>query len=410
MCYNPYDDSILIVDNFSRIRKLKDGIVSTVAGDGTTGGYSDGPALQAKFGCITGIAVDNEGNIVVGDSSNHVIRMVSASNGKVSTIAGRVKSRGHVDGDAASTRFYLVCGILIDGMNNIYVSDISNDGGVKSTLIRKLVLVGGDYYSSTVVTRGSGLSWCQDLSFDMNGDIISNEWWPCPDDKQGVIHLIHAKCTLPPYLQKLYTKAEDPLLEHMYLSRSNLFENAVRYKSDIVFLVEGQEIHAHKSVLMEACEYFRPLFGPSFHEGHLDTITVSHATYESFRCVIRYIYTGNPRGLFTSNNVIEIYHLAQYYGLSKLQEQSIAFLKSQTSLTEVVSLYLACYKNVTIDSVNYILREKLVQKWDIVSDRHRDSFSSVEDKALVDELSTEYYNFKSSLRNTNSATSPKAVA
>ncbi len=64
---NPVDDSIWIADNWTRVRKYKDGVVSTVAGDGTRGNR-DGPALQAQFfgiGAMGGF-LSSDGSVVVG--------------------------------------------------------------------------------------------------------------------------------------------------------------------------------------------------------------------------------------------------------------------------------------------------------------------------------------------------------
>lgn len=51
------------------------GIVSTYAG--TTSGYADGPALSAKFRLPTSLAVDDFGNVFVGDNGNSCIRRIN---------------------------------------------------------------------------------------------------------------------------------------------------------------------------------------------------------------------------------------------------------------------------------------------------------------------------------------------
>jgi hypothetical protein len=59
--------------------------VTTIAGTGTAG-FLDGPALTAKFSSIVSIAMDKNQNLYIADWSNN--RMRRLSNGIVSTIAG----------------------------------------------------------------------------------------------------------------------------------------------------------------------------------------------------------------------------------------------------------------------------------------------------------------------------------
>ena len=75
-----------------RIRKVSGGNITTIAGSGTTGFAGDnGPALAAQFGQPVrsynyGIAVDPAGSLYIADVGNHRIRKVS--NGIITTVAG----------------------------------------------------------------------------------------------------------------------------------------------------------------------------------------------------------------------------------------------------------------------------------------------------------------------------------
>lgn len=72
------DGYILVGDGENhRIRKVTlDGVVTTIAGTGTSGSQ-DGPAASATFNVPFGIAFDAYGNIYVADSNNHKIRKLS---------------------------------------------------------------------------------------------------------------------------------------------------------------------------------------------------------------------------------------------------------------------------------------------------------------------------------------------
>jgi len=57
-----------------RVRKISNNIVTTLAG-GTEQGYKDGVGIEAKFGYLSGIAVDSKGNVFVSDDNR--IRKIS---------------------------------------------------------------------------------------------------------------------------------------------------------------------------------------------------------------------------------------------------------------------------------------------------------------------------------------------
>ncbi len=71
------------------VRKIApDGTITTAAGDGVNGYTGDGgAATSASLSRPTGLAIDNEGNLYIADTGNHVIRKVTAA-GTISTIAG----------------------------------------------------------------------------------------------------------------------------------------------------------------------------------------------------------------------------------------------------------------------------------------------------------------------------------
>jgi uncharacterized protein (TIGR03437 family) len=71
-------------DNF-RVRKVSNGIISTVAGGGAIVG-DNGPATSAWLDHPAGVAVDSSGNLYIMDSDNHRLRKVS--NGVIATVAG----------------------------------------------------------------------------------------------------------------------------------------------------------------------------------------------------------------------------------------------------------------------------------------------------------------------------------
>ena len=110
-----------------RVRKVSNGIITTVAGNGTSGFSGDGgPAVNAELGLPWGITVDFSGSLYIADGQNHRIRMV-APNGTISTVAGNGTYGYSGDGGpAAGAQLYSPHGVAVDGAGNLYISDLGN--------------------------------------------------------------------------------------------------------------------------------------------------------------------------------------------------------------------------------------------------------------------------------------------
>jgi sugar lactone lactonase YvrE len=132
----------------SRIRKVTtDGIINTIAGNGTLGYSGDGgPATAAKFTFPMGVAVAPSGDLYIVDRSNERIRKITPA-GIISTIAGNGTMGFLGDGGpATSAQFYYPHGIAIDAAGNLYVTE---EGGNR---IRKITTAG---MISTVAGTGT---------------------------------------------------------------------------------------------------------------------------------------------------------------------------------------------------------------------------------------------------------------
>ena len=114
----------------NRIRKVDtNGIISTYAGTGAAGYSGDGgAATSAKINFPYQLVTDNDGNLYFCDANNHVIRKVD-SNGIISTFAGTPESSGYSgDGGAAtSAQLSNPLGVALDSDGNIYISEYNNN-------------------------------------------------------------------------------------------------------------------------------------------------------------------------------------------------------------------------------------------------------------------------------------------
>jgi len=136
----------IFVTGRSAIRKVTpDGVVTTVAGSLEEYGHADGAGAAARFYFIRGIVIDAAGNLFVGDTfMNSVIRKITPA-GLVTTFAGRLGEAGTTDGTAAASRFTFVTGMTIDTTGKIYLSESTytplSEGG-SANLIRSITTAG----------------------------------------------------------------------------------------------------------------------------------------------------------------------------------------------------------------------------------------------------------------------------
>jgi trimeric autotransporter adhesin len=79
------------------------GIISTVTGDGSYGGGDGGQVTKAGLYYPSGVAVDASGNIYIADTYSHCIRKVTKSTGIISTVAGDGTSGYGGDGGLATS-------------------------------------------------------------------------------------------------------------------------------------------------------------------------------------------------------------------------------------------------------------------------------------------------------------------
>lgn len=112
-----------------RVRRItSDGVVGTVAGNGSNGFSGDGsPANTARLNGPTELAFDAARNLYIADSSNHRIRKVTPD-GAISTFAGSGLSGFAGDGGLATTaRLRSPMAVTVDREGNVYIADTFNN-------------------------------------------------------------------------------------------------------------------------------------------------------------------------------------------------------------------------------------------------------------------------------------------
>lgn len=72
--------------------------MTVIAGTPSKSGDQEGDKDTARFNAPTGVLIDRDNNILVADTMNHCIRMISCQSFAVSTIAGKPSRSGTLDG------------------------------------------------------------------------------------------------------------------------------------------------------------------------------------------------------------------------------------------------------------------------------------------------------------------------
>lgn len=117
------DGSVYIADNGNRrVRKVDpDGIITTIAGTGSTSFGDGGPAMRAGASSIGGVFVDSEGAVVFSDAGGYRIRRIDTF-GTIHTFAGTGENRTTGDGGPAlEAGVSFPSDVLMDGAGQLFV-------------------------------------------------------------------------------------------------------------------------------------------------------------------------------------------------------------------------------------------------------------------------------------------------
>jgi sugar lactone lactonase YvrE len=167
-----------IVDAGSyKLRKVDAaGIITTIAGTGIEGYSGDGgPATAAKLGVLYGIALDKHGNIYVVDNVFNCIRKINTA-GIISTIAGNGSSGFSGDGGPAiSAVLNSPIDVVVDTSDNIFFTDWLNNRVRKIDATGMITTVVGDGVAGSTGNGGpataSELGRPFRVTLDRNGNM-----------------------------------------------------------------------------------------------------------------------------------------------------------------------------------------------------------------------------------------------
>jgi uncharacterized protein (TIGR03437 family) len=151
----------------NRIRKVSTGgTITTVAGNGRPGSSGDGgQATAASLGFPRDVVVDGSGNLFLTDSIANLVRKVSPD-GIITTVAGNGTSRFSGDGGPAlSAGFEFPTSLALDGVGNLLIAgyggrvrSVSSDGIVTTIAGNGIQGFSGDLGPATAAMLGYSVS------------------------------------------------------------------------------------------------------------------------------------------------------------------------------------------------------------------------------------------------------------
>jgi uncharacterized protein (TIGR03437 family) len=179
--YNPFglavdaEGNLYIADSSNcRVRKVSGGVISTVAGDGGFQFAGDGgPPVDASLNSPQDVAVSAAGDLYIADFLNSRVRKVS--NGTVTTVAGNGVFASYGDGGPATSASLIPVGIAVDASGSLYISD-AGDSCVRliSAGVITTVVGGGMYQNSSIGDGGPATSATLNLPTDLTLDAAGN--------------------------------------------------------------------------------------------------------------------------------------------------------------------------------------------------------------------------------------------
>lgn len=164
------------------------GVITIVAGSGMAGFVGDnGPATSAELYYPNAVAVDAGGNLYIVDSD----RVCKVSNGVITTVAGNGTSGASGDyGAATSAAFFQPSAVAVDSAGSVYIADSGNNrvrvliptGSSTPPMITSVTnaasnLAGSIALGEIVVLSGLGLGPAQITSASVGGDGLYDAQW-----------------------------------------------------------------------------------------------------------------------------------------------------------------------------------------------------------------------------------------
>jgi sugar lactone lactonase YvrE len=153
------------------------GILSVVAGNGSTGAPTAGPALNSRLNGPADLKFDSAGNMYIADFNGNYVEKVTPS-GTLSIFAGTGTAATEIPGAATSSPLRGPDAVAIDAAGNVYIADSGNNVVEKVTPAGTLSVFAGNG-TAGIATAGTATSSHLDypigIAIDAAGDVYISD-------------------------------------------------------------------------------------------------------------------------------------------------------------------------------------------------------------------------------------------
>jgi hypothetical protein len=162
------------------VLKISNGVISLAAGNAAGFSGDGGPASSAAINPPGGMAFDTAGNLYIADFISNRVRKITQ--GVITTVAGNGTQGFSGDGataTAASLTLLFSSGLAVDSQRNLYIADSGNDRVRKvANGIITTIAGGGTSFADNIPATSASLDYLTDLAIDGAGNLyIANNYY-----------------------------------------------------------------------------------------------------------------------------------------------------------------------------------------------------------------------------------------
>ena len=164
-----------------------------------------------------------------------------------------------------------------------------------------------------------------------------------------------------------------------------------RALADVTFIVEDEEVFAHKFILCTRCEYFKRMFSALMLEQRTNKVRVKDCSLSTFRIIRYFLYSGKTTdGMLTPDTAQEVLVVADRYQVLPLVATVETYLSKQLDVSNALLMWTWAGSKELFElktaSMNYMLchLSSIVAEFEHVpaKDRQKNGLSGFDDPAF----------------------------
>ncbi|CAB3380825.1 Hypothetical predicted protein [Cloeon dipterum] len=149
--------------------------------------------------------------------------------------------------------------------------------------------------------------------------------------------------------------------------------------ADVVFVVEGKKIHAHKAILIMQCAVFETMFQGDWKESNQREQIIEIRSYDAFFAFLKYFYTNEVD--LQPDLALELFALAHFYQMSDLQKKCLKIIKQGVTVENAALVYDRAIQLATKELKEFVLNFSMEQMDAVVNS---DGFKLLKDDVMRD--------------------------